>query len=82
MKIIYKIRKCSYKNENFSYDIEPDATAASYFMTLLQVGVADVIPGMKEQMLQGDISYFEVLNRLGANITFSVDGVTSHQEGL
>ena len=75
-----KIEKCSYKNRNFSYDIEPDATAASYFMTLPQVaGGRCVIPGMKEQMLQGDISYFAVLNRLGANITFSEDGVTSRQ---
>jgi 3-phosphoshikimate 1-carboxyvinyltransferase len=78
-----KLEKCSYKNENFSYDIEPDATAASYFMTLPQVvGGRCVIPGMKEQMLQGDISYFAVLNRLGANITFSEDGVTSRQGRL
>ena len=75
-----KIGKCSYKNENFSYDIEPDATAASYFMTLPQVvGGRCAIPGMKEEMLQGDISYFEVLNRLGANITFSEYSVTSSQ---
>jgi 3-phosphoshikimate 1-carboxyvinyltransferase len=75
-----KIEKCGYKNRNFSYDIEPDATAASYFMTLPQVaGGRCVIPGMKEQMLQGDISFFAVLNRLGAKITFSEDGVTSRQ---
>jgi len=73
-----KIEKCSYKNENFSYEIEPDATAASYFMTLPQVvGGTCVIPGMKEQMLQGDIAYFDVLNTLGANITFGEDGLRS-----
>ena len=49
-------------------------------MTLPQVvGGRCVIPGMKEEMLQGDISYFKVLNRLGANITFSEDRVTSRQ---
>jgi len=75
-----KIRKCSYIKKNFSYNIEPDATAASYFMTLPQVvGGTCMIPGMKEQMLQGDISYFQVLNTLGANITFDEYGVISRQ---
>jgi 3-phosphoshikimate 1-carboxyvinyltransferase len=76
-----KIDKCSYENENFSYNIEPDATAASYFMTLPQVvGGTCVIPGMKEQMLQGDIAYYQVLNKLGANISFDEYGVISRQE--
>jgi 3-phosphoshikimate 1-carboxyvinyltransferase len=76
-----KIDKCSYGNENFSYNIEPDATAASYFMTLPQVvGGTCVIPGMKEQMLQGDIAYYQVLNKLGANISFDEYGVISRQE--
>jgi 3-phosphoshikimate 1-carboxyvinyltransferase len=75
-----KLEKCSYKNENFSFEVEPDATAASYFMTLSQVvGGTCVIPGMKEQMLQGDIAYFDVLNTLGANITFGEDGLRSCQ---
>ena len=73
-----KIDKCSYTNENFSYEIEPDATAASYFITLPQVvGGTCVIPGMKKQMLQGDIAYFEVLNELGADITFQESGIKS-----
>ena len=38
-----------------------------------------MIPGMKEQMLQGDIAYFEVLNKLGANISFDEYGVISRQ---
>jgi len=76
-----RIEKCNYQSKSFSYNIEPDATAASYFMTLPQVvGGTCMIPGMKEQMLQGDISYFQVLNTLGANITFDEYGVMSRQE--
>jgi len=75
-----KIEKCSYKNENFNYEIEPDATAASYFLTLPQVvGGNCRIPGMKTDMLQGDIAYFEILNQLGANISFDGKGVLSRQ---
>jgi len=43
------------------------------------VGGACVIPGMKEQMLQGDIAYFDVLNALGANITFGEEGLRIRQ---
>jgi len=75
-----KIERCRYKKGNYSYDIEPDATAASYFMTLPQVvGGCCVIPGMKKQMLQGDIAYFEVLNKLGADIAFDESCVRSRQ---
>ena len=75
-----KIERCWYKKGNYSYDIEPDATAGSYFMTLPQVvGGSCVIPGMKKQMLQGDIAYFEVLNKLGADIAFDESCVRSRQ---
>ena len=75
-----EIEKCSYKKDIHSYKIEPDATAASYFMTLPQVvGGSCVIPGMKEQMLQGDIAYYKVLNELGADITFGQSTVKSSQ---
>ena len=73
--------KCSYKNDEFSYHIEPDATAASYFMTLPQVVGGTLDSRMKEKMLQ-NIAYFQVLNALGAYIAFDESGVISSQGGL
>ena len=71
-----ELNNCSYKNSKFSYDIEPDATAASYFMTLpLIVGGECEVKGMRPDMLQGDIAYCNVLNQVGAEINFTKSGV-------
>lgn len=69
---------CEYKKDDFIYQIEPDATAASYFLTLPHVvGGNCKVLGMKEEMLQGDIGYYNVLNELGACIDFDDEGVKS-----
>ena len=72
-----ELNNCSYKKLNFSYDIEPDATAASYFMTLpLIVGGECEVKGMRPDMLQGDIAaWVNVLNQVGAEINFTKSGV-------
>ena len=76
------LKNSSYKKNKFSYKIEPDATAASYFITLPQVvGGSCKVPGMKEQMLQGDIGYCQVLIDMGAKIHFEEDGVCSKFNG-
>ena len=67
-----------YKKNDFIYQIEPDATAASYFLTLPHVvGGNCKVLGMKEEMLQGDIGYCKFLNELGACIDFDDNGVNS-----
>ena len=77
------IKKSSYKKTSFTYDIEPDATAASYFITLPQVvGGKCEISGMHEQMLQGDIAYSHVLGSLGANLYFDDNGISSEGTGI
>ncbi|HTB81182.1 MAG TPA: 3-phosphoshikimate 1-carboxyvinyltransferase [Opitutaceae bacterium] len=52
--------------------IEPDATAASYFLALpLVAGGALYLPGLRttpNQTLQGDTQFTQVLNSVGANI--------------
>ncbi len=65
-----------YRKDDFTYFIEPDATAASYFLTLpLVVGGKCKVMGMSESMLQGDIAYYEVLQRLGAKVFFDANGI-------
>lgn len=59
----------SYALPSDSFAIEPDATAASYFMTLpLVVGGSIRLKGMGRKLLQGDIAYADVLRELGMRI--------------
>ena len=69
------------RTEEFNYEIEPDATAASYFLTLLVVGGSCNVLGVWENMLQGDAKYANVLSMLGGLITKGSEGlVSSNQE--
>lgn len=52
------------------YAIEPDVTAASYFLALpLVTGGQVQLPGLRQEMLQGDVAFAEVIQRLGATLT-------------
>ena len=72
------------RTEEFNYKIEPDATAASYFLTLpLVVGGSCNVLGIWENMLQGDAKYANVLSMLGGLITKGSEGlISSNQEQL
>jgi len=73
-----RVNNCAYKKESFVYKIEPDATAASYFLTLpLVVGGECFVEGLKADMLQGDIAYCDILKSLGGRIEYNADGVKS-----
>ena len=66
------------RTEEFNYEIEPDATAASYFLTLpLVVGGSCNVLGVWENMLQGDAKYANVLSMLGGLITKGSEGLIS-----
>ena len=56
------------------YAIEPDVTAASYFLALpIVTGGQIQLPGLQPEMLQGDVAFAEVMQRLGATITKSAE---------
>ena len=66
------------RTEDFSYDIEPDATAASYFLTLpLIVGGSCNVVGIWDDMLQGDAKYSNILRLIGGSINSAADGLIS-----
>ena len=70
------------RTKDFLYQIEPDATAASYFLTLpLVVGGSCNVVGIWEEMLQGDSKYANVLSMLGGVINRGNDGLTSSCNG-
>lgn len=58
--------------------IEPDASAASYFLSLpLVVGGTVTVRGLHSDSLQGDYAYTQVLKDLGAGIEETSEGTRS-----
>jgi len=58
------------------YDIEPDASAASYFMAAAAVTGGDVtIAGLSRDALQGDVHFADVLEQMGCRVTWRPETV-------
>jgi 3-phosphoshikimate 1-carboxyvinyltransferase len=73
-----QIRAQYKRTTDFVYDVEPDATAASYFLTLPQVvGGFCEVHGIWDDMLQGDSAYSDILRTLGAGVTKGTKGLIS-----
>jgi 3-phosphoshikimate 1-carboxyvinyltransferase len=59
------------------YDIEPDASAASYFWAAAAVTGGHVkVPGLTSRSLQGDIRFAEVLEEMGSAVVRADSGIT------
>ncbi|MBM4076552.1 MAG: 3-phosphoshikimate 1-carboxyvinyltransferase, partial [Planctomycetes bacterium] len=59
------------------YDIEPDASAASYFFGAAAVTGGHVtIEGLNRNALQGDIHFVDALEQMGCQVTWSERSVT------
>ena len=53
------------------YDIEPDASAASYFFALAAVTGGDItVQGLTRDALQGDIAFVDALFRMGCQVVY------------
>ena len=59
------------------YPIEPDASAASYFLGAAAIAGGRVtVRGLGTASLQGDVAFADVLGRMGATVTRSADTLT------
>jgi 3-phosphoshikimate 1-carboxyvinyltransferase len=60
------------------YSIEPDASAASYFLALAAMhdGAKVTIQGLGRRSKQGDVGFADVLHRMGAGLVFGPDFIT------
>lgn len=59
------------------YDIEPDASTASYFFAAAAVsGRTVTVPGLGKGAMQGDLRFVEVLGAMGADVTLEPDRTT------
>jgi 3-phosphoshikimate 1-carboxyvinyltransferase len=61
-----------------NYNIEPDASNASYFLAAaaLHPGSKVTVEGLGKHSLQGDVGFADVLHRMGADLLFGPDFIT------
>jgi 3-phosphoshikimate 1-carboxyvinyltransferase len=59
------------------YQIEPDASAASYFFAAAAITGGEVtVDGLSQYALQGDVHFVDVLEKMGCQVTWGADSVT------
>ena len=59
------------------YDVEPDASAASYFFAAAAITGGEVtVEGLSRDALQGDVAFCECLARMGCEVTYEPDRIT------
>ena len=72
----YEIPFFQYQLPQNVYQVEPDATAASYFLSLpIAVGGCVHVNGIKDCRLQGDIEFCKVISKCGLSISKTVHGI-------
>ncbi|MEX0703113.1 MAG: 3-phosphoshikimate 1-carboxyvinyltransferase [Planctomycetales bacterium] len=61
------------------YDIEPDASAASYFFAAAAITGGEVtVRGLSRYALQGDVGFVDVLEEMGCRVDWRPDAITLH----
>ncbi|MGN1187317.1 MAG: 3-phosphoshikimate 1-carboxyvinyltransferase [Lachnospiraceae bacterium] len=66
------------------YDIEPDISAACYFWSMAAItGGCVTVKGSRRAMMQGDMKFLDVLERMGCSVNETAQGiaVTGPQDG-
>lgn len=59
------------------YDVEPDASAASYFFAAAAITDGCVtVEGLRRDALQGDIRFVDALEQMGCEVTWGANSVT------
>lgn len=70
----FKIRG-NQRYQAAAYDIEPDASAASYFWGAAAVtGGSVFVEGLNRQALQGDVAFCECLRQMGCRVEYETAG--------
>jgi 3-phosphoshikimate 1-carboxyvinyltransferase len=72
---VFRVAPGGYEARDF--EVEPDASAASYFLAAAALtGHTVTIPGLGSGALQGDVEFSRVLERMGARVTAGPDAVS------
>lgn len=60
-----------------TYEIEPDASAASYFFAIAAITQGQVtVEGLHDRSLQGDIRFVDILEQMGCQVIRRSDSIT------
>ncbi|QDT22705.1 3-phosphoshikimate 1-carboxyvinyltransferase [Gimesia chilikensis] len=79
---VWRILPQTYQRPG-AYDIEPDASAASYFFAAAAItGGSVTVDGLNQDALQGDINFIRVLEDMGCNIKRDRNSITVHGKPL
>ncbi|MFO1019156.1 MAG: 3-phosphoshikimate 1-carboxyvinyltransferase [Planctomycetales bacterium] len=71
---VYHVVPQRYRPNN--YDVEPDASAASYFFALAAVTGGEVtVEGLNSLSLQGDVRFVEALQQMGCVVNYTPRGI-------
>jgi 3-phosphoshikimate 1-carboxyvinyltransferase len=71
----YRVTPARYRGT--AYDIEPDASAASYFFGAAAVtGGTVTVRGLTRRALQGDVKFVDALAQMGCRVTEDPRGIT------
>jgi 3-phosphoshikimate 1-carboxyvinyltransferase len=71
----YRIEPATY--QALEYNIEPDASAASYFFAAAAITGGEVsVSGLSRNALQGDVRFASVLERMGCGVDYQTDRIT------
>lgn len=72
---LFRIRPQPYRA--VQYDIEPDASAASYFFAAAAITGGEVrVDGLSRNSLQGDVRFVDVLEKMGCEVEYGPTSVT------
>ncbi len=72
---VYRIPHQTYRGTK--YDIEPDASAASYFFALAAITGGEItIEGLSNYALQGDVGFVEALEQMGCDVVNRETSIT------
>ena len=64
-------------NRPRDYEVEPDASGASYFFAAAAIaGGRVIVPGLPPSSLQGDVRFVDVLANMGCTVERGVSGIT------
>jgi 3-phosphoshikimate 1-carboxyvinyltransferase len=59
------------------YEIEPDASAASYFFAAAAITQGEItVQGLTQSSIQGDVAFCNALRRMGCEVRYGQDSIT------
>ncbi|MFC1758413.1 3-phosphoshikimate 1-carboxyvinyltransferase [Planctomycetota bacterium] len=62
--------------QSCDYEVEPDASAASYFWATAAITGGDVtVEGLTRNALQGDVAFCDVLDQMGCSIEYTANSI-------